>query len=498
MELTTREMPLDYLQRTVLETICQEQTAELAVPDGLPDIERVLTVTGLPVLQEKHCENGELRLSGGVQAAVVYLPVGESTPQRLEGWLPFTVRKNGNASTGCLIEQTWLRSIDARRNGERRVTVRANLGTKLELLQPERLTVKSVEPPTDGLQLRRATYPVQLPVGCTEKEFRVEEELILPETVPAIERILSWELRPTIGERRMIGNKAVFQGEIVAELLYLGADGSVNTFVGAAPYSQYAELEGEWPDATPVIFPAITSAQLETDGQLESRTLLLELGLLAQVCVIDRVELELIEDAYAPKAVLEPVWQEISLQPLLDRQTLRQTPELTVPAKAAQVVALSATVDQPSQRRSGESVRLCAAVSGTVLYLDAEDRLQAKSFRGEGACSSQVHEDCRCEASCRLAERPTASIRPDGLSVALPLEFTLEIRQQNAWKHLCGGTLEQKAPTPHPSVIVKTHAGGALWDLAKEYGATVEDIRAANGLEADAAPEDTLLLIPLR
>ena len=37
---------------------------------------------------------------------------------------------------------------------------------------------------------------------------------------------------------------------------------------------------------------------------------------------------------------------------------------------------------------------------------------------------------------------------------------------------------------------------GALWELAKADGSTVEAIRAANGLETDLLSEERLLLIP--
>ena len=38
--------------------------------------------------------------------------------------------------------------------------------------------------------------------------------------------------------------------------------------------------------------------------------------------------------------------------------------------------------------------------------------------------------------------------------------------------------------------------GERLWDIAKSYGTTAQDIMCANALEEDVAPEGQLLLIP--
>ena len=498
MDLTTHEVSIDYLKRTVPDPIYQELTAEAVVPDSLPDIDRILETTGLPILQEKRCDGGELQLRGGVQATVLYVPVQETEPQTLELWLPFSVRKTTELQDGCVIEETWLKSIDARVMNERKVSVRANLGTRLQLLAPEHLTLARVEPVDDRLQMQQNRYPVLLPVGCSEQEFHLQEELTLPETGPAIERILSWSLRPNVEESRMIGSKAVFKGDVVVEMMYLGSDQSINTYVGTVPYSQYAELTGEWPDAEVAVFPAITSAQLETDGQMESRTLLLDLGLLAQVCVIDRLELELTEDAYAPGAELEPEWQPVELQPRLDMQTLRQTAELTVPASAKQIVAVTAYADRPGVRRSGETVYVSGVVSGCVIWRDAEARLQARSFRGEASCTTEVHEDCRCYPACSVIEPASAVLQQDGIRVRVPVEFSLEICRDSAWKNLCGGTLKAKERRGHPSVIVCRGRGDSLWELAKHHGATVTEIREANRIEGEHTPVGEILLIPLR
>ena len=63
-------------------------------------------------------------------------------------------------------------------------------------------------------------------------------------------------------------------------------------------------------------------------------------------------------------------------------------------------------------------------------------------------------------------------------------------------RNLSGGSLTPQAVTEGPSLIVRT-ASGDLWELARDYGSTVQAIQAANGLEQNTLADERLLLIPV-
>ncbi len=498
MKLTSKEQPLDFLRGREPETLYQELTAEIVVPERLPDLDRVVDAWGTVVLPERSVEAGSVRLSGGVQAGVVYVPEGEGAPQLLEGWLPFRLQRELQDRESCVITRLFLKSIDARSVNARKVLLRANLGIELTELTPEHLGLAAIEDAPEALQQQQNTYPALLPVDCAAQEFRVQDELQLTDTSPAIERILRWELNPKVHEGRVIGSRAVFKGEVDVALLYLGTDGSINTYRGRLPFSQYAELSGEWPDGQVEVWPVITAAQLETDGQMESRTLLADLNLLAQVCIIDRRPITVTEDAYALGGTLEPVWQTVSVQPRLDLQTIRQSARLQTPIKAERVLYVSLLADKPTQRRSQDSVYLTCALSGNLLYLGADGLLKSKSLRGECGCSTALAPSCRCLSRAALTAPPEASVNADGVQIDAELGFTLDIRQDGAWQNLAGGEITPREGKKRPSVVVRRYAGGPLWPLAKQLGASVSEIEAANSLTSQAAPENNILLIPLQ
>ena len=60
--------------------------------------------------------------------------------------------------------------------------------------------------------------------------------------------------------------------------------------------------------------------------------------------------------------------------------------------------------------------------------------------------------------------------------------------------------MDEGTPRDHsgqPSIVLRMVGNGErLWDIAKSYGTTAQDIMCANALEEDVAPEGQLLLIP--
>ena len=154
MELTFHDAPLQYLQELAWDTVYQEETAEVIVPDSMPE------------------GGGEL--------------------SRVEAYLPFTLRREigEQEAGGSLLCDCWLRSLDARMLNSRKVLVRANPGFRILALCPKEQMLAQPDNLPEQIQLRQNTYTMLLPVCCGEKSFPINDELTLPESAPGVDKIL--------------------------------------------------------------------------------------------------------------------------------------------------------------------------------------------------------------------------------------------------------------------------------------------------------------------
>ena len=74
MELEFEKEKVPYLGTPVREVQNVEATQELKLPDGLPDVGRILASWGQEILRGKEWRMDSILLTGGVMVWVLYVP----------------------------------------------------------------------------------------------------------------------------------------------------------------------------------------------------------------------------------------------------------------------------------------------------------------------------------------------------------------------------------------------------------------------------------------
>ena len=125
MELVFQESRLDYLSRILCETVTQEQTAELIVPDSYPDADRVVDAFATALIRSEECTAGAAGVSGSVQAGVLFV-TEDGEVQCLQTQIPFSARKEFDTKyDDCTMQCVCAVSgVDARMLNSRKVLVR--------------------------------------------------------------------------------------------------------------------------------------------------------------------------------------------------------------------------------------------------------------------------------------------------------------------------------------------------------------------------------------
>lgn len=497
MELQFHKTALPSMQLVKREIRNLEETQELRISDGMPDIGRVLGAWGQVLLRGKEWRSGSAHVSGGVQVWVMYMPEDGSGAQMVETWIPFQVKwelpeldSDGTICASCL-----LRSADARSTSSRKMMVRVNVGVGGELWAPAETWLYSPEELPGDICLLKQTYSVRMPREAGEKAFVLEEELMLPGSAPKLEKLLRYSLQPELIEQKIMSDKVVFRGMALLHILYRGEDGELHTWDFELPFSQYGELGSEYEQgAAAQITPAVTS--MEADMDVEGR-LRLKAGMIGQFLICEQSNVEVVEDVYSPQRQVTPRMETMQLFTVLD--TLQQT----VPAEQAvqaegTMIDTTFCPDHPRQQQAGDSMTMLLPGQFQLLYSDNSGQLQSTVARWEGDWSMPVDNDALVMANVRPSGRPQTA--NDGAGILLRADMLMDAMTaaQQAISVVAGleaGELAEPDPG-RPSVILRRAGDNSLWEIAKRAGSTVEAIMDANQLETQPTPE-RILLIPI-
>ena len=496
MELEFEQRGIPWLKPLLRELQTQEQTRELRLSDGMPDIGQVLACWGQVILRGKEWRSDSIQGSGGVMLRVLYAPEDGTEPRTLESWIPMQMKWNlpEDRRDGHIRLTSLLRFLDARSVSPRKIMVRCGVSVLGEAYCPETAKLSVPGKQEGDVQLLTKRYPVRIPVMAGEKTFTLEEELTPPAASADIRQLLAYTLEPRIQECRVMSGKLVFRGVAQLHLVCLTEEGKVASWDHELPISQFAELETDpGADAMGDIRMGVTSLELEKD---EEDHLHLKCGLVGQFLVDKRELLEVVEDAYSPFRQVEPIPGELELFPILEQKQTAVPVRQSLNLSAGTIADVSYLPDFPELHRGGE-VEMELPGRFQVLYYDENGGLQSAMARTEEKVSMEADGNSRVDAVI-LPGAPAAATAGSGIE----LRGESILQTQTSARHgipmvtglRIGGEGEKD---PHrPSLILRRAGKGRLWDIAKSTGSTVDAICSANGL-SEEPEESRILLIPV-
>ena len=499
MEMQFDRIPVPYLQKLTGQLLSQEQTLEVRLPDGMPDIGRVLGAWGQVIVRGKEWNSGSMSVSCGVMAWVLYTPEDGDTVQSVEGWLPFSMKWElpDTQYDGSILASCLLKSVDARSTSARKLMVRANLEAMGEAWQPAEAQVAVPGELPEDVAVLTATYPVLLPKEAGEKAFLLEEQLSLPSNGPKPEKLMYYSLQPEIIDNKIMAGKVVFRGTGMLHILYRGEDGRLYTWDYELPFSQYGDLDGEYDeDPTVSVRPCVTSLDVSLD---ENGDLQLKAGILGQYLLWDRSLVTVAEDAYSPRREIALTQEQLQLPAVLDQTAQTVHAEKSVQADAQQIVDVTFCPQFGAVDRTDTGAALSLPGQFQMLYYDPEGILHGITVPWEGTWNLPAAQDSAVDTRITPAGKPQAV--PGAGNVSLREEVNVDAVTTAGQgipmvTEIDMGELIKPDPN-RPSLILCRAGKRRLWDVAKENGSTVEAIRQANHLQGE--PEDsTVLLIPIR
>lgn len=498
MELQFQTNELDCLKRLMGEVQTREETQELKISDGMPDIGRVLCAWGQYIIRGKEWHSGDAAVNGGVTVWVLYAPDDGSQPQCVQSWIPMNFQWEipETPEDGYLTSHPLIRSVDARPTSGRKLMIRATVGMMSQAYVPAKISWRSPGHLPERVYVKESIYPFCLVRDVGEKAFIIDEELTLPSAAPNLEKLIRYSLQPEVEECKVLGDKAIFRGNTLVHVLYRAEDGAMATWDFDVPFSQYCQLREPYGEEAKVqVFPLLTGMEMESGEQGRLR---LKAGVTGQYTVYDTQLIPTIEDAYSPDRDVHIIPYTLEIPAVLERQSQRIRGEQVAPFGCSQMVDVAFYPGCCRKQHKTDQIVLEMPGAFQALYYDGEGALQAQMVNWQGTISHSLAENAEIDGICQSSDLPQASSGEESTlfrgEVMLHTVTTAE-QQLMVAAGLQIGDVMEKNPK-RPSVILCRPGDETLWSLAKSHGSTEALIRQINHIEGELEPNQ-MLLIPV-
>ncbi|MBO5891726.1 MAG: LysM peptidoglycan-binding domain-containing protein [Oscillospiraceae bacterium] len=497
MELQFDKSTCKSLHKVLSHVLDQELTQEIRLPESLPDIGRVLGSWGQVILRSKEWYGGSAGVSGGVMAWVLYAPEDGTAAKSVEAWIPFQMKWDIPESQrdGVICAIPLIKSIDARSVSARKIMLRTIVSVQGQAYEPRETAFYQANQLPDDIQVLKQTYQLEMPVEAGEKPLQIEDELQISLDAPNAGNMWYYDLKPEVTESRILGDKLLFRGTANLHAVYNGADNTPKSLDQELSFSQYTHLDNEHKaDAGVWTYPIVTG--LEMDFSAEQP--MVKASLSVQYIIYDRKAMDITEDAYSTVRNSLPEKQTLQLLTKLDSMTENINLTQKFPNQAKQILDVACYPAHPEKLQNGEKLEVDQPVVFQILYSDMEGNLQGSAALGKQTWEFSSDPLNLVDIEVVKAASPRIIQSGDDVSVTADIQLQAVVCSENGLPMISG--IEMKEPKEldpsRPSLIVRKLGSSRVWDIAKQYGAKVSDIKAVNNLDNDPA-SDQVLLIPI-
>lgn len=500
MQVSLSHAVIDCRQLCYSGAVRKEESQEFVVPDTMPDISAILSVTGNVLIRSKDVSQGRVRLEAKLPVRVAYVPEDGEGLRCLETELEYYVNVEDeqiDPESFCETRLTLL-SLDARLPNPRKVSLRAELLCAIRCYVPGQLSLPGApEAGEDGVLVREETVTLSTVCAATEKVFAITDEFNLPESGSPAVTILAQNTALRTEELRQSGSKLILHGSADSVLVYLAEDGSTGAVSFSTGFSQVIEL-GELPeDATVSATLLLTGAYYdltEVDGIHGTA----ELHLAVQVLASAPRTLRCVTDAYSNRYAVQPTVERRSFQRVGRVLTLRETLRegFSTPQPVQEAVQSWAGIGEPRAESDG----LLLPVTVILYYRTPENALCALRHTYPVKLRAALEEGESLELLSAGVPELSLIPAPGGAELRMTVEARVALTATRSLDAVTALEYDETAPldqSERPSlVLLRAASGDDLWLLARENCSTPEAIRAANGLDALEGDWQRLLLIP--
>ena len=508
IELTTRETGK---VKSFYDGYCeQEISCDINLPDYCPDIMRILKCTVKPNITGSKITGDRATAEGTAKINVIYSDEKNNIFCYNTDY-PFSkyVELSAPCDSASLVTKSKVEFVNCRAVSKRRIDIHGALSIFFKVVGTSRDTVIS-SATGDGIQLKRKSIDTSSVTAVTDKKFQLSSVEKLSDTMPGIGKIIDCTAAPIISETRIIKGKLLIKGELAVRVIYCSdsEENATAVLTCEIPFNEIAEATDFNDNCRVNIEMQVLSltAEPKVDNDGEYRYMNISADLCAGVTAYEDICANVVNDAYSTQSEIDTKYtlldfpkistsfsDTISCKESLDLSALNPQKIYTVLVSQPDVkcrfdegkMNISGKISLSIVIINNEGVPVCCEREAAFEYSRS-----AEGDKNRLTCIPQIDIS---EFACNLNGNGCADFKAE-LSLCATIFENCKEKVLTSLA-VCENTQKEKKSS---LTIYFCSGNESLWEIARHYNTTVEDIMEENELTADCIEGKKMLMIPVK
>ena len=477
MEIMKREIQRKQTGKSVIDQFVMDE--DYNVPDSKRDVERIIVTEGKVKIEEVKPVENYLRVIGKLKFQILYVGEGiEPTLCSLEGELPFEEMVYTDELDSTYEIKSTRVEMQAMMIHSRKLRFKTMI--ELEVISQKLVTE---EIPID-VESNVKIYKKKIPMDLLKLEmskndmYRIREEITLSGTKETIGAILWTDVSNRKLDTKLGTDELEISGELLVFCFYESPEGKIDWLEQIVPYHGNVECYGAevnmYHQMNTELEDIMIEARMDEDGEM--RVLGVEGTLKMHIEIYEEEKMEALKDVYS-----------------LEKQC-KLTERLTLPELKNDILQIchsNAFVQVDKVVCEQEGVRVEGVLHISFLYVKANDEVPFETWQGMVPFSYLIEcnhatENMHFHISSMLEQLSVGLLGGDEIEIKAVLAFHCFFKKMvchQMMDNLKLEPLDMKELEKRPSVIgYIVKEDDELWDLAKRYSTTVDNIIQVNEL----------------
>lgn len=490
VDVTKQNVTVNKLVSTKKEIVTIE--GDMIVPDVKPDILNTIDTVGNVCIYKKEVLDGKVRFDGSVNLNVIYLADSDTdTTRGLTNSLDFTqIIDVENCMSGMTLRNNVrIKDIECKVLNGRKINTKVILEIDIYIYSNEEINILKEINNVEGIQTLNSNIRINNLIGTGTCRASAKDTISLNDEDNLAE-ILKTEINLINNEMKVSYNKVLLKADACVKILYLTESGDIKVVSGNIPVMGFIDMPNVSENNILNCYYEIKNI-LVRPNQAEQHSIYIEIEFEICLDVSDSMEIESIQDMYCPNTNLEfkqkkintitnkqisnnicDIKERISIPEISNNRIydVEITPEITsVNILNGRIVYegdLSLNFIFSSNNNSGIDTKRYKVPF--TYNIDNENINQNKTINTQVNCIDDEF-----------------IITSDGMiECRANLEFKNEMYEDANINIIDEIKIEEDEKSLNPSMIVYiVKDGDTLWNIAKKYKTTMQDIINVNNLD---------------
>jgi len=464
---------------------------DMIVPDSKPDILNTICTSGVVSIYKKEAQEGKVRLDGSVNTYIMYMPDGgEDTVRGLNTCIDFSENINvSNCIDGMnVISDIKIKSIEAKVINGRKVGIKATLEVNLKIYSNEDVEIINEIQNENNVQILKEDLTVNSLVGQGTTKIYAKESIQL-DVADNLAEILRAQVCLIDRDVKISYNKVLAKSEAEIRIMYLTEDNRICTVSYKIPVVGFIDIPNVTDGNLCDVNYEIKNIIIKPNSQ-EEHSIYVEIEIEVSCYVYEEKQLNLIQDMYSTIQNLN--FEKKQIMTMTNKQCVTNIKQIREKINLNDIDGLNLidvdiSINITNENKINSKILYEAEMELRFIFENSRKQVIIKEVKIPFEYTVEnLQNGESLNTDCNMEVKSKDFIVQDGGNISCNIDIQADTNMYRMANINMIDSIEEngeREEQDYSIVIYIVKKGDTLWNIAKEFGSTVDSIARVNGIE---------------